>query len=172
MKRFFFVLLVLAININVFAQWEVNVTDDGFERSVASMVKAKGRNAYLGLSFFDPNVVLTILTDEIRFKTDITEVKVFMKVGDKVKEYSVIGLPLANHMMTLSPIMSPEDVNLDNTLSLMSGQFLSDFKMATALKLKIEYQRYFDGVYITDWEDFVFNMTGSTNAYNRVKTQK
>ncbi len=163
---------MLAIHIGVFAQWEVEIEDDGFERSVKAIVKAKGKNAYLGLTFYDQNVVLTILTGEIQLKNDITNVTVLMKVGDNVKEYSVIGLPWDKHMMTLSPRLSPEDVELDNMLSLMNGQFLSDLKMATAMKLKIEYQKYFDGEYVPDVEIYVFNMTGSTNAYNRVKTQK
>jgi hypothetical protein len=168
MKRLFLVFLVFVIHVSVFAQWEVKVTDDGFEKSVSSMVKAKDGNAYLGLYFSDPNVGLTLLTDEISFKTYFTKVKVFMKVGDKVKEYATTGCSIKNHIM----ILSPEDVDLDNMLSLMRGQFLYDFKMATALKLKIEYQRYDDGEYVTDWKEFIFDMTGSTNAYNRVKTQK
>ena len=69
-------------------------------------------------------------------------------------------------------ILAPQGGSMQSIGELMIDEFLNDFKSSSLMKMKISYSVPYRGSSYKSYEEYVFNMTGSTNAYNRVSNQK
>lgn len=171
MKRFLFVFLFMAIQVCVFGQWEVKVDDDGIDRSVTATVIANDYDfaVQAALVELEGKVVLGLRTD-LHFSSLFNEIKITFKIPNGKKEYTIIGVSIDD---SPSLVLIPDSDSFGETgSSLMKGNFLTDFKQASLMKMEVSYDKKYNGYSYKSWKTYIFNMEGSANAYNRVKTQQ
>lgn len=170
MKRKLAVIAMLVLTSNAFAQWKVAIEDDGFDdRSVVATVLSKDGDARISMAKIDKGLVLGVRTPEITFIDKNNDVEITFKIKGVNKTYKVLGLSSRGDSYI---ILAPQGGNLNNIGDLLSDEFLTDFKSASLMKMKISYSVPYRGSSYKSYEEYVFNMTGSTNAYTRVSNQK
>lgn len=172
MKKIVILLEMMIIATVSMAQWEIVTFNNGFDKpkyydyaylfdeTGTPFIKSDGTiirtHTKCEMIKFGESPVLTLSyggkygTDGKRYN-----VKIVFKVNGVNKTYNVIGIDYLYRNLVLSP-----DTNIENITKLMKGQFLNDFRNAS--KMKIEVDDYIE----------VYNMRGSTNAYNKVKHSK
>jgi hypothetical protein len=160
--------LVFAIHVSVFAQWKTSVVDDSFDKYIVSLNFSKDNGAEASLVLLDGKLIFSIMSD-LNFEDHYNDVEITFKLSDGNKEYKITGGTPSN---SKTLVLLPKNGVIGDAGNLLKGEFLSDFKKAISMKVKISYDRYYKGYTYKAWETFVFDMSGSTNAYNRVSTQK
>lgn len=163
MKKIVILLGMMIIATVSMAQWEISFFNNGFDKPkyydyayLSDETATPGRRTKCEMIKFGESPVLALSyggnygTDGKRYN-----VKIVFKVNGVNKTYNVIGIDYLYRNLVLSP-----DTNIENITKLMQGQFLNDFRNASKMKIEV-------GDYIE-----VYNMRGSTNAYNKVKHSK
>ena len=152
------------------AQWKVAIEDDGFDsKSYVATVLSKDGNARISMVQVEQGVVLGVNTPEITYRDHNNDVELTFKINGQNKAYNITGCSSRGDSYI---ILSPQKGDIHDIGKLMTEEFVADFKKASAMKLKISYSVPYKGSSYKSYEVYVFNMTGSTNAYNRIKNQK
>ena len=160
--------LLLAVVCN--AQWKVNVEDDGFDdRHYVASVMSKDSEAKVDMVQLDRGICLAIETPEITYIKNYCKVEIIFKIKGENKSHEINGCASSG---TSTLLLTVKNGSTDNMGEIFSDEFLTDFKNASLMKVKITYAVPYRGTTYDTYEEYVFNMTGSTNAYNRVKNQK
>lgn len=167
MKKIVIMMTMCFLSRSIFAQWKVETIDDGFDKYKQAWVMTSDKDARLDLIPYKGKVVLAIETPLINYSNTKNNVEISFKIKGEKRTYNVTGYASKSSSMVY---FTKKDSNFDDMDLLSSESFLADFKSATALKVKIVYSKLYDTDY--KWEEYVFNMTGSTKAYNSIANQK
>ncbi len=170
MKRLLTVFVMLALSSSAFAQWRVQVEDDGFDdKHYVASVMSKDGEAKMNLILYDGSVILDMETPEISYMKNYNKVEFTFKIKGENKTCEIGGCASRGASLLL---LVPKNGGHNDLRKLFTDEFLSDFKNASLVKVKITYAVPYRGTTYDTYEEYVFNMTGSTNAYNRVSNQK
>jgi hypothetical protein len=171
MKKFIILTIMLIVaNIGI-AQWKIETYDNGFDKpTYFSHASVKSETSYpmintkdeftefhidAELILFGDNPILII--DYFIHDINYSKCKgtITFKVNGVNKKYDITGIKIGYNRIVISL-----DSMADNISKLLQGRFLNDFKNASKMKVDI------------DNDIDVFNMKGSANAYNKVKSLK
>lgn len=170
MKKASILLITLLFACVCNAQWKVQVEDDGFDdKHYVASAMSKDGEAKMNLILYDGNVVLTMETPEISYMKHYSKVEFTFKIKGENKICEIGGCASSGSSMLL---LVPKGGGHTDLGKLFTEEFLSDFKNASLVKVKIIYAVPYRGTSYDTYEEYVFNMTGSTSAYNRVSKQK
>jgi hypothetical protein len=168
MKKTTLLLVALMFAFVCKAQWKVAVEDDGFDsKSYVATAISKDGEAKISLVLVKQGIVLGVRTPEIVYRDNDNDVELTFKINGENKTHKLTGWSSRGDSYIM---LSPGGVH--EIGELMTDEFVEDFKKASAIKLKISYSVPYRGTSYKSYEEYVFNMTGSTNAYNRVAKQK
>lgn len=167
MKKILIMTIMCFLSTSIFAQWKVETVDDGFDRYKQAWVMSNDKDARLALVPYKRNVVLAIETPLIKYSNTKNNAEIYFKVKGENSTYEVTGYASKSSSFVYFTRRDSEHDNMD---LLSIEPFLTDFKNATALKVKIYYSKLYDVDY--KWEEYVFNMVGSNKAYNSIVNQK
>lgn len=171
MKKIVLLLVGLCFAFVGNAQWKVQVEDDGFDdKSYVATALSKDGNARITLALVEQGMVIGVSVPDIIFRDSTNDVDITFKVKGENKTYNIIGC--ASRGSNGYIILAPKNGSIKNIGELMSDEFVADFKNASAMKMKVSYSVPYRGTSYKSHEEYVFNMTGSANAYNRVSLQK
>lgn len=170
MKKLVILSVALTLAYVCNAQWKVKVEDDGFDdRHYVASVMSKDGEAKINMVQLERGICLAIETPEITYMKRYCKVEITFKIKGENKTHEIGGCASSGSSTLLLTI---KDGSPDNMGELFSDEFLADFKNASLMKIKITYAVPYRGTSYDTYEEYVFNMNGSTNAYNRVKNQK
>ena len=163
MKHIVFFSAMMTIVSACFAQWNVKTVDNGFdEKHFEASAPSFDNNAQLEMVELKNRVILAVETPDIWYKNNYNDVILTYKIKGENKEYKIRGMASkGTHILMLTTASG----GIDNIGDLMQGDFLTDFKNATAMKLQITYGASYE------YETYVFRMNGSTTAYNKIASQ-
>lgn len=170
MKKAFLLLAVLILACVGYAQWKVSIDDDGFDsKSYVATIISKDGNAQISMVLIEEGIALGVSTPEITYRDHNNDVELTFKINGQNKVYDIVGHSSRGSSYI---ILTPQNGGINDVGKLMTEEFVADFKKASAMKLKIAYSVPYKGTSYKSYEEYVFNMGGSTNAYNKVKNQK
>lgn len=170
MKKALLLSIALVFSIVCNAQWKVQFEDDGFDdQTYVATAMSKDDAARITMALVNQEVVLGISTPEITYRDSTNDIELTFKINGVNKIYKIIGCSSRGDSYIL---LAPQDGGIHDIGKLMTDEFVDDFKKASAMKLKISYSVPYRGSSYKSYEEYVFNMTGSTIAYNRVSKQK
>lgn len=170
MKRFCILFILLLSTIVCQAQWKIKYEDDGFDdKSYVAYSMSKDGAAKIHMVTYENDVILFIETPEIVYRSRANDVEITFKINGVNKVCKISGCTSSG---SSSLMLTPKDGGMYDIGKLLKDEFLSDFKNASAMKVRVYYSAMYSGYEIKKWEEYVFNMTGSTSAYNKVLKQK
>lgn len=170
MKKTILLTAALLLTVVCNAQWKVILEDDGFDdRNYVASVISKDQEAKVNMVQIEKDVCLDIETPEIMYMKSYSKVEITFKIKGENKIYELGGFASTGSSLLILTIKNGGPSNVGE---IFSEEFLSDFKNATLMKIKITYAVPYKGSSYDSYEEYVFNMTGSTNAYKRVCNQK
>lgn len=163
MKRFVILSILITLAYCGKAQWTVKTIDNGFdEPQFEATAPSNDKSAKLAMVVLDNRVVLAVETPDIWYRNNYNNVILTFKINGENKEYKLRGLASKESSMLF---IVPSGGGIKQIGDLLQGQFLADFKSATAMKLQITYGASYE------YETYVFKMNGSTASYNKVASQ-
>lgn len=170
MKKAIIFFTAIAFTIVCNAQWKVKTEGNGFdEKYYVASVLSKDGEAKINMILHEGKVVLDVETPEIVYRERYSTVEVTFKIKGENKMYEIGGSARSGSSLLL---LTPKGGGPNDIGDLFTEEILNDFKNASLMKMKIIYTRPYLGSSISEYEEYVFNMSGSSNAYNRVLKQK